>query len=289
MRALSCVLLGLAVAGLPVCEASAAEADPTQLVPDLHVADLALCPGGRSLAVRAGSNSYLVDWPAGTARAWTSPEGPMKVLPPCAAPSLGFSSDGRWFASASDQGDILILDSGTGAIHRTLSGHLGTIGAVAFSPDGRWLVSVGFDNDLRIWDASAGVCVKTITSLTHAAFSVAWAPDSRTFYTAGASRTVSAWNAATGERLRESPSQGRPIGALAVSTDGRRLAAGTFAAEGTGLPADIRLLDTDSFAEQRVIQSPDGGAVALAFSPDSRQLLWAAQNGAGIAVSLLEH
>ncbi len=289
MRALGYVLLGLTVAGPPVWDASVAGADTTQLVPDLHVADLAMCPDGRSLAVRAGSNSYLVAWPAGTARALASSEGPMKVLPPCRAPSLGFSSDGRWFASASDEGDIRILDGGTGAIQRTLSGHVGTVGAVAFSPDGRWLVSVGFDNDLRIWDASSGVCVKTITSLSHAAFSVVWAPDSRTFYTAGASRTVSAWNAATGERLRESSSQGRPIGALAVSVDGRRLAAGTFAAEGTGLPADIRLLDADSFAEQRVIPSPDGGTVALAFSPDSRQLLWAARKGAGISVSLLEH
>jgi WD40 repeat protein len=288
MRALACVLLGLAIGGTPSRGASTAGEDATRLVPDLQVRDLAVRPGGRSLAVLAGPNSVLVDLPAGSARPLTPPDGPTKGLPPCAAPSLGFSSDGRLFARPSHEGLITILDTATGAIRQTLSGHIGSVGALAFSPDGRWLVSVSEDNDVRIWDASTGVCVKTITLLTHAAFSVAWAPDSRTFYTAGASRTVSAWNAATGERLRESPSQARPIGALALSSDGRRLAAGTFAAEGFDLPADIRVLDAESFAQQRLIPSPNGGAVTVAFSPDNRRLLWAASKGAGISVSPLE-
>jgi WD40 repeat protein len=262
--------------------------DSAQLVPDLRVREFALCPGGQHVVVRGDGKLLLVDWPAGKEHAPATPTGLKAALPPCAAIDLGFSPDGLLYAKTSPDGSIAILDAATGATRKTLLGHLGSIGAVAFSPDGRWLASGGLDNDVRIWDVAAGTCARTLTSPSHATFSIVWAPDSRTFYTAGASRRVTAWNAVTGERLRESPSFGKPINNLALSTDGQRLVVGTFAAEGTSLPAEIRVLDAATFGEQRVIPSPDGGTVGLALTPDGRQLLWASSAGKGISVTALE-
>jgi hypothetical protein len=99
---------------------------------------------------------------------------------------------------------------------------------------------------------------------------------------------VIAWNLATGERVRESSSLGKPIRTLSISADGTRLLAGTFSAEGTNLPADLRVLDAATFAQQEVIPSPDGGAVSTAFSPDGRQVLWASTGGRGIMVTSVE-
>jgi Tol biopolymer transport system component len=263
----------------------AAPADaPGRLVPDVRVREFALCPDGRRVVVWGDAKALLVDWPGGAARSPVTDSD----LSPCAAVALGFSPDGRLYARTSANGSITILDVATTATRQTLTGHLGSIGAVAFSPDGRWLASGGHDNDVRLWDVAAGSCIRTLTSPSHATFSIVWAPDGQTFYTAGASRTVTTWNAATGERLRESASLGKPINNLAISADGRRLLAGTFAAEGTGLPADIRVLDAATFAEQRVIASPEGGTVGLAFSPDGRQILWASSGGRGIMVTALE-
>jgi WD40 repeat protein len=256
----------------------------THLVPDLRVLEFAMCPDGRSVVVRSDATVLVVDWPGGTARPATESE-----LPPCAAMALGFSPDGRLYARPGASGVIAIVDAATAATRTTLSGHLGTVGAVAFSPDGKWLASGGLDNDVRLWDVAAGTCARTLTSPTHATFSIVWAPDGRTFYTAGASKTVTAWSAATGERLRESASLGKPIHDLALSADGHRLVAGTFDAEGTSLPADIRVLDAATFAVQQTIPSPAGGAVGLALSPDGHQLLWASTAGKGIAVTALEH
>jgi Tol biopolymer transport system component len=257
------------------------------LVPDLDVQRLAFCPGGRELAVvtRQGK-MFLVDWPAGTARPYEPP--PQKTnLPPCAARSAGSSPEGGWYAAAT--GDtVSIFDGTSGAMMRRLQGHLGGINAVGVSPDGSRLVSVGADNDVRIWDAHTGECLTTITTLTHGAFAVVWAPNGRTFYTAGASRTVSEWDATTGQRLRESAPVHHPIGEAALSPDGRHLAIGTFDATGFDRPAEVSVLSVVSFAEERVITSPKGGAVAVTFAPDGRAVLWAASTSQGITVSPIE-
>ncbi len=276
-------LLTLVAASAPFRKASPADGGG-RLVPDLRVSEFALCADGRSVAARGESKTMLIDWPGGATRA------PAKEsdLPPCAAVALGFSPDGRLYARTSAIGAITIIDAATNATRATLTGHLGSVGAVAFSPDGRWLASGGLDNDVRLWDVAAGTCARTMSSPSHATFSIVWAPDGQTFYTAGASRTITAWNAATGERLRESASLGKPINDLAISADGRRLVAGTFEANGTGLPADLRVLDAATFAEQRVIASPDGGTVGVSFSPDGRQILWASRGGRGIVVTPIE-
>lgn len=283
MRATS-LALALLLAVVSLGASSAGDAGG-RLAPDLAVSNFAICPDGTSIAVRDGSKSMLIDWPGGAIR----PAATGADLPPCAAAALGFSPDGRLYARPSPSGAVTIVDTSTGAARQMLTGHVGTIGAAVFSPDGLWLATGGFDNDVRIWDVAAGKCIRTLTLSSHATFALVWAPDGKTFYTGGAGRTVIAWNAATGERVRESPSLGRPVNDLAISADGRRLVAGTFTADGTRLPADLRVLDAQTFAETSVIPSPEGGIVNVAFSPDGRQILWSVRDGHGIMVTAIEH
>lgn len=52
-------------------------------------------------------------------------------------------------------GDIVLIDSGTGQVAATLRAHRRVVVSVDFSPNGRRLVSVSEEGDIRVWDLPA--------------------------------------------------------------------------------------------------------------------------------------
>ena len=51
-----------------------------------------------------------------------------------------------------------IWDPHTGQTRHTLTGHTGTVQALAVAPDGTWLASASDDATVRIWDVDACRC-----------------------------------------------------------------------------------------------------------------------------------
>jgi WD40 repeat protein len=73
---------------------------------------------------------------------------------------------------------VRVYDAKSAAKLLTLSGHQGSIHAIAYSPDGTRLATGGFDGQVRLFDAKTGSLVKQFVPvpITPAQASAAPAP-----------------------------------------------------------------------------------------------------------------
>ncbi len=70
--------------------------------------------------------------------------------------SMGYSPNGCYIVTGSDDKTIRIWDAETGsAVGNPLKGHTGNVWSVAYSPDGRHIVSGSGDQTIRIWNAES--------------------------------------------------------------------------------------------------------------------------------------
>lgn len=82
------------------------------------------------------------------------------------APSLtsaGLSPDGAWLAAGATSKRILLYDTASGGLSGALSGHTGTVGAIAFGEDKNTLWSGSADQTIREWDLRAGLVRRAFT------------------------------------------------------------------------------------------------------------------------------
>jgi WD40 repeat protein len=183
---------------------------------------------------------------------------------------VAFSPDGRrLFGGGDDERAPKIWDIATGEERVWLDQPgIGHVYAVAFSPDGASLAMGGVSTTIAIYDADTGRARAQLSG--HSAYSLAFLPDDKTLVAGMEDGTVALWDVAAGRVRTAFPGHGGRLEALAVSPDGKWLAAGGRPGGFGSAKLVIRALDTNLPAHG----SPtNGGAItALAFSPDSKTL-----------------
>ena len=125
------------------------------------IVSLAFSPDGQTLASGSGSIMrekmiLLWDIETGSSRTFTDPDWAERQYKSEAkvASSLAFSPDGQTLASGMKLGDILLWETATGAIKKTLRGHNRRVSQMFFSAEGQTLISVSDDGTILIRNLS---------------------------------------------------------------------------------------------------------------------------------------
>lgn len=155
--------------------------------------------------------------------------------------AFAFSSDGSVVVSGGCDGRLCwwTAQAEVPQLVRTVQGH-GTawVRALSVSPDGTVLASAGNDNMVRLWNLADGTLLRELSGHEKQVYSVTFHPDGKSLFSGDLGGSVRQWDVQTGAEQRKldatplySYNGGQQVDfggvrALAVSPDGKRLAAG---------------------------------------------------------------
>jgi WD40 repeat protein/serine/threonine protein kinase len=181
------------------------------------------------------------------------------------------TNDGRLLAVPCGL-DLLLFETTTGTLYRTLSGHKSRLFRPAFSPDGKRVAAGSEGSVLLVWDVQSGGLELTLKEHEGEIWSTAFDSTGKRLVSGDKKGMIKIWNE-KGELLESLTSHTMGVNQLAFSPDGGRLASASL--DGT-----CRIWDAKTWKEIREL--PVKGAVfdSLAWSPKGDVLAAGHDSGA---------
>ena len=228
------------------------------------VNSVAFSPDGRLLA-SAASDRQIKIWDVASLGQGIEPKGLTFQGDTDKYPTVAFSPDSRRLASAGWAGSLKVWDTASAQPLLTIPLQAKIVGdeirSVAFSPDGRRLASVG-PRTLALRDATTGEKLMVVRIPPGDHLSLAYSPDGRFVATCD---PVRIWDMETAQEVRSFGHSGGMVCSVAYSSDGQRLASGSF-------DHSIKIWDTTSWNEIRTLRGHTDRVMSVAFSPDGKRL-----------------
>ncbi|HEX3720445.1 MAG TPA: c-type cytochrome domain-containing protein [Verrucomicrobiae bacterium] len=167
-------------------------------------------------------------------------------------------------------GEVELRSAQTGELTRTLSGHHGSVNALALSPDGARLFSGAGEpvrfGEIKEWNIADGTLVKSIMGHKDAIYALAVSPDGKILASGGYDQKIILWDIAAGKQLKTLTGHNGAIFGLAFRPDGKILASAS--ADHT-----VKLWDVASGKRRDTLSQPLKDVFAVAFSPDGKHLV----------------
>jgi WD40 repeat protein len=151
--------------------------------------------------------------------------------------AVAFMPGGSRLLSAAGDRTVKVWDVSTGKRLFTVNDSLDAVYTAAVHPSGRWFAAAGADRMIRTWAwngeaSSPGGNTATLQSSTFAhgesVLRLAYSPDGAILASAGADRVIKLWDAAALKEKQAFEAQPDWVMGLALSADGKWLAAGRY-------------------------------------------------------------
>jgi WD40 repeat protein len=280
------------------------------------VTSLAISADGKFLAsvdnsagsYGAGSSGQVKLWDLAQKRQHTILTWNLGTVVPLWGTSVAFSHDGKLVAAGFSDNTVKVWQVASWERHFLFEGHANHVNSIAFSPDDKSLASAStitrsvkdspngwsehpVSGEVKLWDVvprresvlvpgriPIGHIVRSEQGRTVWQFpSVAVAADGKTIAsTSEHDDVIRLWDAATGKEFSKTEKVGSSVLSLAISPDGKTVAAGSFSGFIPDLDPEnhFHLWDATTGRLRARFRAPAqfGGVPALAFSPDSQTL-----------------
>jgi WD40 repeat protein len=195
---------------------------------------------------------------------------------------VAVSAGGRRLVTGSEGGAVQVWDAWTGRHQFDLEGHRGPVTCVAVSDDGTRVVSGGADRTVRVWDVARRREVFCLTGHTGEVTGVAVSADHHRIVSGSGglyhqSGEVKVWwgPQSADHFTLDGPRDAAPkaVGGVALSADGKRVAAGS--ASGA-----VRVWDARTGRHQFDLEGHTRRVNGVAFSADGKLLASGSEGGA---------
>jgi serine/threonine protein kinase/WD40 repeat protein len=225
---------------------------------------VAASPDGKVIAA--------IDTEGEVARVWDADTGvPLAELRNVAAeaPSLAFSSDGRWLATSGGD-DVRVFDARTWAHTLTIAGP--HIRRMVFDPTGPRLATVSAEGDAAIWTIPGGERVRHLREVGDPVDRVAFSPDGELVVTGSRDGTEQIWDARSGALRSQVHYLKNKIMAVEFDQSSKLVLA-------AGADGAVVVVDAALGMLVTVLEGPSASVLVAHFDPTSRRVVGASSDG----------
>jgi WD40 repeat protein len=138
-----------------------------------------------------------------------------------------YSPDGTYLSSAGSDNSIILWNTETGIIYRTLTGLKKRPNAAVFTSGNDFLLSAGEDNLVSLWDPAAMKIVHSFSGHQAAVKCLDLSPGDQYVASGGADNTIRIWQLKNKNLVYELKAHKKSVNGVAFSPDGRYLASGS--------------------------------------------------------------
>ncbi len=166
-------------------------------------------------------------------------------------------------------GDVELVSAETLKMVRRLSGHRGSLNAIAFSPDGSELFAVSGENvlfgEIKQWKVADGTLIRTIQGHKDMIYSAAVSPDGKMLATGSYDQQIKLWDTATGKEIKTLTGHNGCVYGLAFRPDGKILASASG-------DRTVKLWNVQKGERTDTLSQPTKEVYCVAWSKDGKTL-----------------